>query len=165
MKRLLIVPFLASALLIGCGGSGGEGDGGSVVASPTTSIRSPTRTFTPTPTPTATRTPTPTPTPLAPCSESTVRIVGLDKAAEIVTLSGVGDLTGWHILSETGGQAFHFPKGFKMTGALVQVFSGKPEFGSNETQLWWTPQNVWNNSDPDPAVLYCQGNVMQRFGR
>lgn len=116
----------------------------------------------PTEAPTETATLTPTPTPV-PCDQSTVRIVAVDKDREIVTLEGAGDLTGWHIRSERGGQVYYFPSGFTMNGERVEVISGRPRFGDTPTQLWWDEGNVWNNSELDPAVLVCQGNDIQRF--
>lgn len=162
-RSCVVVAMVATFALIlaSCGGgqSTDDGDGGGTAA---TSTRGGS-TSTPTPSPTAEPpTPTPTSTPV-PCDQVTVRITALDKRAEIVTLEGAGDLTGWQIRSELGGQVFLFPKGFVMTGVTVQVFSGRPQFGNTDTQLWWDAQSMWNNSDPDPAVLVCRGNEVQRF--
>jgi hypothetical protein len=167
-RAWLAAPLVATVLLVGCSG-GGDDEGGDTptqgVAGTTSSATSETRDAageapTATPTPTATATPTP-----IPCEASTVRITGLDKDGEIVTLEGAGNLTGWHIRSDRGGQIFYFPDGFMMDGtAAVQVFSGRAPFGDTATQLFWEEGNMWNNSDSDPAVLVCNGNEIQRFG-
>jgi hypothetical protein len=111
---------------------------------------------TPTTQPTATTGPAPTPTPLPPsfnnCQDDPnaslapdypVRIVGIDKQAETVTLQNVSanavDLGGWTMCSITGNQ--HHPIGGVLGAGQSQTFGngGGP---------------IWNNSSSDPGALY-----------
>jgi micrococcal nuclease len=134
-----------------------------------------TPTDTPGPTPRPTRTPTPTKTPVQPTNTPTlppptyndcqadpnpaaapnypVRILGIDKVAETVTLKNVStsaiDLTGWNMCSVTGNQ--HHPIGGTLAAGETQTFvnSGRP---------------IWNNSSPDPGALYNpEGQLVSYF--
>ncbi len=116
---------------------------------------------------TPTRTPTPgataTPTPGAACAAATARIVALNKVAEVVTIEGSGNLTGWYLISENGSQRIDFPAGFVLNGQ-VTIHSNTPQFPDTATSLWWTGGAVWNNSQSDDALLYnCDGQLVQRF--
>ena len=84
-----------------------------------------------------------------------VRIVSLDKLAEVVTLAGAGDLTGWEVVSARGAatQRFRFPPGFVLNGT-VRIVSGAARFVDAPSDLWWTSETVWSNSDDDNAWLY-----------
>lgn len=128
----------------------------------------PTATATPTSTPTVTETPTatattdlipiPTPTlPLAsfdncataPATESAanhpIRIVGIDKGAEIIQLQNVSsdtiDLTGWHMCSITGNQEHTPIGGILAPGAFI-------DFGYGGVG------DIWNNEERDDGALY-----------
>jgi len=125
-----------------------------------------------TPTPGTPATPTrqtPTPSPSATasppgsCGQAQAVISGLDKAAEVVTITGSGNLTGWRLVSERGNQEFVFPAGFTFTGS-VQVVSGTPAFAATATRLWWSEATLWNNSEDDDAFLYsCSGALVSTF--
>lgn len=90
-----------------------------------------------------------------------VLITGLDKRAEVVTLSGSGDMTGWQIVSERGAatQRFSFPRGFILQGS-VQVLSATPRFANTADRLWWSAENLWNNSEDDDALLIDSGGQL-----
>ena len=94
-----------------------------------------------------------------------IRITGLDKVAEVVTITGSGSMTGWRLVSERGAatQRFDFPSGFVLSGS-VQVVSATPAFTNTANRLWWTAVNVWNNSDDDDALLYdASGQLVCEF--
>ncbi len=137
---------------------------------------------TPTPVPTATTTPAPTPAPTATatsppspaaaapaesnlCGGASARITDLDKRGtpEVVTITGAGDLTGWHLVSVRGNQRFDFPDGFVLDGS-VRILSGAEPAPDTASQLSWNRQNVWNNAADDDAELYdCAGALVSAF--
>lgn len=113
---------------------------------------------TPTPSPSATASP-----PAGACGPAQAVISALDKSAEVVTISGSGNLTGWRLVSERGNQEFTFPAGFILTGP-VQVVSNAPAFAATPTRLWWSEATLWNNSEDDDAFLYsCSGALVSTF--
>ena len=84
-------------------------------------------------------------------------ISALDKVAEVVTVTGAGDLTGFYLISVRGNQRYDFPGGFVLSGS-VDVESAVAEFPDTSSRLWWTVRNVWNNTSDDDAELYdCTG--------
>ncbi len=136
-----------------CGGVGTPG-------TPTPAL-SPTSTPTPSPTPAGTATPTPTVT--GSCTAASATITGLEKVLEVVTVSGSGNMTGWYLISTRGSQRFGFPNNFTLNGS-AQIRSGTPQFPNSPSQLWWTAENQWNNSEDDDAVLYtCSGEQVSYF--
>lgn len=90
-----------------------------------------------------------------------IRITALDKRAEMVTIEGTGEMTGWRLVSERGAasQRFSFPSGFVLQGS-VQVLSATPRFPNSADRLWWTADNYWNNSEDDDALLYDSGGQL-----
>lgn len=72
-----------------------------------------------------------------------VRIVGIDKQAETVTLRNVStgsiELTGWRMCSVTGGQ--QHPIGDFLAAGEQRTFPGPAA-------------NIWNNSSSDPGALW-----------
>jgi hypothetical protein len=73
-----------------------------------------------TPSPTASVTATP-----GACGGATATITGLDKVAEIVTLTASGNLTGWKIVSLTGKPDVQFPFGVcRVRYASSEVWGG-----------------------------------------
>jgi hypothetical protein len=132
---------------------------------PPTVTRTPTPTRTASPTSSASATPTHTasPTPATCVTGLAVSVTALDKAGEIVTVSGSGELSGWYLVSEAGGQRYTFPTGFRLEGS-VQVRSGVAYFDDTATMLWWRSSSVWNNSSDDDAFLYdCAGTLVTQF--
>lgn len=92
-----------------------------------------------------------------------ILISHLDKRAELVTIQNTTqsdvNLQGYKLLSEKGNQSFIFPSYLLKAGASVKVASGDAS-----GDLKWTTQNMWNNSDPDPAALYdSRGVLVSRF--
>ena len=127
-----------------------------------TSTATTTPTSTPTPTPSPTQSPTATPTPGV-CGGATAEITGLDKAGEIVTLSGTGNMTGWTLTSTAGSQTFNFPAGFVANGTFT-IHSDTPQFANTSNALWWSVSPLWNNATNDDAVLYnCNGVQVDFF--
>jgi micrococcal nuclease len=104
------------------------------------------------PSPSAEPTPSPPPPDFVSCAivgdpsrapNYPVKIVGIDKRAETVTLQNVSgaavDLTGWRMCSVTGGQQ-HPISGTLAPGA-TQTFTGPAGL-------------IWNNSSSDPGALW-----------
>lgn len=82
--------------------------------------------------------------------ETPVRIVGVDKRTETVTLRNVSaapvDLSGWRLCSIRGGQ--EHPIGGTLAPGETRSFPGPDG-------------NIWNNSQSDPGALYdAQGNLV-----
>lgn len=119
------------------------------------------------PTPAPTPAPAPVPAPIvspAPVAPGTVVPNGiiislLDKKAELVTIQNTTkadvNLQGYRLVSEKGNQIYDFPNYLLKAGASIKVASGDAT-----GDLKWTAQNVWNNSDPDPAALYDSNGVL-----
>ena len=63
------------------------------------------------------------------------------------------DLTGWTLVSVTGGQRFTFPSMTLAAKATVTVTSGSNARHDPPRYIRWTRRNVWNN-DGDPGELY-----------
>ena len=82
-----------------------------------------------------------------------VVISNVNKENELVTIKNNGavdvDMTGWVLVSVTGNQRYTFPSYILEAGDTVTVASGDAD-----GNLKWTSENVWNNSDSDPAQLY-----------
>ena len=118
------------------------------------------------------------PTPAA--GHALVQITGLrrdgalnpNEPDEYVEITNQGataqDLTGWHLDSERGaasGQVFHFPAGFVMRpGQVCRVYTDEvhPEWCGLSFE--YRKSGVWNNSEPDAAVLFDgDGAVVSRW--
>ncbi len=87
---------------------------------------------------------------------SSVVIVDLDKGAEFVKIKNIGseavDISGWTVVSEKGNQSFVFPQGYVLEpGQVCELTSGDLAGTGDFTMADTT---IWNNSSPDPAVLY-----------
>jgi hypothetical protein len=84
-----------------------------------------------------------------------VRIISLDKFSEAVTIAGIGDLAGWELVSARGAatQRYTFPAGFTLNGDVL-VTSGVRRFTDLPSELWWTSDTIWSNSEDDNALLY-----------
>ena len=119
--------------------------------------------------------------PLAAAGQGQVRLTGMlrdgvvsskepDEYVEITNAgSGPQDLTGWRLESEKrgedDGQVFYFPRGFVLQpGQVCRVYT-------NEMHPEWCGLSfghgrgaVWNNSEPDAAVLFDgDGAVVSRW--
>jgi len=119
---------------------------------PPTAVPLPTNT----PAPTAMPTEPPAPTQPPPPSSSLVEIINVDKREEFVDIrnnnAAAVDLAGWVLVSEKGNQACGL-SGVIQPGGTLRIYAlaedaGKGGFNCN----FGSP--IWNNSDPDPAVLY-----------
>lgn len=106
--------------------------------------------------------PEPQPTP----STSKIRISDLNKVEESVKITNDGDtevnIGGWKLVSETGNQSFTFPKDtFINPGQTIELVSGG---NVRPGEYIIAKGNIWNNSSPDPAVLYdAEGNEVHRL--
>ena len=93
-----------------------------------------------------------TPTPES--SAAQVIIVTVDKRDEYVDIKNVGnsdvDLAGWNLVSEKGNQDCPL-SGILGAGQTLRIWSMNSQGGG-----YYCGYNspIWNNSDPDPAVLY-----------
>ena len=134
-------------------------------------------TFTPLPTSLpATETPRPTsplptsdmpqPSPTSPVVGGQIVIIGVDKRAEYVDLQNVGgesqDLSGWVLVSEKGDQRCNLG-GVVEANAVLRVWALTSDADQGGYNCGFG-SNIWNNSDPDPAVLYDNaGNLVHRY--
>jgi len=105
--------------------------------------------------------PATTPAPVTPGTlvPNGIIISQLDKHAELVTIQNTTktdvNLQSYKLLSEKGSQVYIFPNYILKAGTAIKVASGDAS-----GDLKWTTQNVWNNSDPDPAALYDSKGVL-----
>ena len=124
-----------------------------------TATTTPTKTPTATPTSTATATPTQLPPSYNNCQADPnaakapnypIRIVGIDKVGEVVTLQNIGpsaiDLSRWEMCSITGNQ--HHPIGGTLPAGAIGEYANLN-----------TP--IWNNTSRDDGALYdAQGRLV-----
>lgn len=95
-----------------------------------------------------------------------VRIVAVDKRAEVVSLANVGDqvqdLTGWTLVSERGHEVCPLAGGLDPQATLyVWARAEDSDRGGYNCGF---EGNVWNNSEPDPAALYdAAGRLVDIF--
>jgi len=119
----------------------------------------PSITAAPTEEPTGTPTPTTTPTPTGETPNPVLVIIGVNKAAEYVDIQNQGnvdvDLKGWLLVSEKGSHSAA-GCGIIKVGETLRIWAMKtdePGFSCGFST------NIWNNSEPDPAVLYNPAGV------
>ena len=96
----------------------------------------------------------------------TVRIIAVDKRAELVDLANVGDqpqqLTGWSLVSERGDETCPLT-GTLAPGAVLQVWARAQDAERGGYNCGFEG-NVWNNSEPDTAALYdADGRLVDSF--
>lgn len=92
-----------------------------------------------------------------------VIIVAVNKQAEYVDIKNVGsspvNLNGWTLVSEKGNQACSLG-GILEPGVTLRIWAGTNATGFS----CGYNKNIWNNSEPDPAVLYdAQGHEVDRY--
>lgn len=118
----------------------------------------------------------PAPTPSLPSESVDVRITRIyydgqvpssesDEYVEIQNLGGEPvDLAGWRLVDVSEGYpSLTFPSHILEPGQIVRVYTNEihPEYGGFS---FASGKAVWNNSDPDTAVLYdVQGQEMSRM--
>jgi len=93
-----------------------------------------------------------------------VVIVAVNKSAEYVDIKNIGNvevvLTGWRLLSEKGNQSCSL-SGVLSVGAILRIWA---QTGDGTGYNCGFGNNIWNNSEPDPAVLFnAQGNEVSRW--
>lgn len=95
-----------------------------------------------------------------------VKITELNKSAEYVIITNKEskdiDISKWVIVSEKGNQSFSFPSGTILkAGSSFKITSGSL---AGKGDFTMADSNIWNNSDPDPAVLFdTNGNEIDRY--
>ena len=140
----------------------------------TTTTSTPTTTTVP-PTTTTTIPPTTTTTTTTPPAVVNVQItrifydgvVPTVEADEYVEITNLGtssvNLQGWRLIDiDEGYPEFIFPSYTLESGACIRVYTNEihPEYGGFS---FWYGKAIWNNTDPDMAVLYdSQGNEVSR---
>jgi micrococcal nuclease len=106
------------------------------------------------------------PAPPPPTSSTVVTISAVDKSAEYVDLLNTGsqavDLTGWILRSEKGFQDCPLA-GVIQPGETLRVWALASDAGQGGYNCGFQ-SNIWNNSEPDPAVLIDpQGVEVARY--
>ncbi len=95
-------------------------------------------------------------------SGNSVAIVDLNKRAEYVDLHNGGaaavDLSGWRLLSEKGDQNCTLG-GVIGPGETLRVWALASDAAQGGYSCGFT-ENIWNNSDPDAAVLFDAGGAV-----
>ncbi|RJP53324.1 MAG: hypothetical protein C4583_04925 [Anaerolineaceae bacterium] len=107
--------------------------------------------------------PEPTSASLPPNTTQTVIITAVNKQAEYVDIKNIGpspvNLNGWTLVSEKGNQACSLG-GILEPGATLRIWAGTNATGFS----CGYNKYIWNNSEPDPAVLYdAQGHEVDRY--
>ena len=98
-------------------------------------------------------------------ANSNIKITSVDKRGEHVIIENTGDeavnLAGWKLVSEKGNQSMTFPSFTLNPGQSIKITSGAEAGTGDFTSSYAT---IWNNSSPDPAVLYdASGNEVDRY--
>ncbi len=117
--------------------------------------------------PTAPPAPTEPPPPTEPPAQSAAQIViiTVNKRDEYVDIQNIGgtdqDLSGWRLVSEKGPQSCDLG-GILPAGAFLRIWAMAEDAGNGGYNCGFG-SNIWNNDDPDPAVLYdSSGAVVSR---
>ena len=109
---------------------------------------------------------TPAEPPPPAAGDSPMSITAVDKAAEYVDLGNTGDqavdLAGWLLVSEEGNQSCALA-GVIEPGATLRVWARSADAGQGGFNCGFG-RAIWNNSNPDPAVLYdAAGALVDRY--
>ena len=94
-----------------------------------------------------------------------LQIVAVNKDAEFVDIQNVGgtavNLIGWRLVSEKGNQVCALG-GSIGPGVVLRIWAMAEDGGQGGYNCGFG-NNIWNNSEPDAAVLYEQsGNEVAR---
>lgn len=88
----------------------------------------------------------------------------VDKRAEFVTITNKTDeaisLTGWKLVSVRGNQIYTFKQFTLNPQEKVIISSSEEPINAAFTVLQWGEENIWNNSESDPAELYNTFNEL-----
>ncbi|MFN2180898.1 MAG: lamin tail domain-containing protein, partial [Candidatus Promineifilaceae bacterium] len=107
------------------------------------------------PPPTEPPAPTEPPPPPAAVSVGNIVIINVDKREEFVDIRNDGgqdiDLGGWILISEKGNQECRLA-GILSAGGSLRIWAMSEDAGQGGFNCNFD-SNIWNNSDPDPAVL------------
>lgn len=127
-----------------------------------TNTTEPTITSAPTAIPQPSNTPVPPPAPIG----ARVTITKVDKRDEYVVIYNSGDtaqdLNGWRLVSEKGNQVCGL-YGSINPGQSITVYAMASDADKGGINCGFG-SNIWNNSEPDPAVLYDpSGHEVSRY--
>lgn len=92
-------------------------------------------------------------------------VIDVDKQAELVTITNTTtrsvDMEGWKLVSVRGNQTYTFPE-IELPGRSKLIVSSGDRHVTDKDSLLliWEVDNVWNNSEPDPAELYNENNEL-----
>ncbi|ONI40946.1 hypothetical protein AN639_04130 [Candidatus Epulonipiscium fishelsonii] len=98
--------------------------------------------------------------------EETVVITRLNKQEERIEIKNLTDkpidISGWSILSVTGGQVFTFPDILIQPNSVISV--GDRGKNPDISLHWLKGRGIWNNAKSDPAELYNEkGELIDRY--
>jgi hypothetical protein len=101
-----------------------------------------------------------------PAGGDLVVISAVNDRDEYVDIQNIGDtamdLTGWHLLSEKGVQDCVLG-GVIQPGEVLRVWALRKDSGRGGYNCDFG-RNIWNNSEPDPAILYDPAGVEMSRG-
>jgi micrococcal nuclease len=97
---------------------------------------------------------------------SSVNIIDVDKRAEYVDIQNIGSqnvsIEGWTLRSDRGNQDCGL-RGTLAPGEVLRIWA-LAEDSDQEGYNCWFGSNIWNNSEPDPAVLFDESfNEIDRY--
>lgn len=92
-------------------------------------------------------------------------VIDVDKRGELVTITNTTrkpiDMEGWKLVSVRGNQTYTFPEIELPAQSKLLVSSGEDHVKDDTAiVLTWEVDNVWNNTEPDPAELYNENNEL-----
>jgi hypothetical protein len=101
-----------------------------------------------------------------PASAALVVISAVNDRDEYVDIQNISaapvDLTGWYLLSEKGAQDCVLG-GVIQPGEVLRIWALRKDSGRGGYNCDFG-RNIWNNSDPDPAILYDPAGVEMSRG-
>jgi hypothetical protein len=82
-----------------------------------------------------------------------VQVNDRDEYVDVQNMSGeLVDFTGWHLLSERGAQDCALG-GTIQPGEMLRIWARAEDLGNGGYNCGFG-SNIWNNSEPDAAILY-----------
>ncbi len=98
------------------------------------------------------------------CDGAHATIIALDKTAQLVTVQGAGDMTGWKLVTMIfQHEIFTFPAGWLLNGT-AQIRADTVQFHPTTTMVWWTQTPLWTAGVRNDVRLYnCEGTLVQTW--